>query len=147
MSCILYLQSVEYLVKWQDFHISDSTWEPERHIQQALINSYIPTHLSIERIRHFSVSFERLIRNRLRSRNPLVSICCDLDIFRYMTGTTDKHVLLELEKFERFDLPNHWYYDLGKDGNGRKIKFLIKLSARVYMRQMYVKCTLNVTVV
>ena len=67
-------------------------------------------------------------------------MCCDLDIFRYMTGTTEKHVLFKLEDFDRFDLPNHWYYDLGKDGNGRKIKFPIKLSARVYMRQIYVKC-------
>ena len=138
--CSLYLQGFEYLVKWQEFHISDATWEPEGHLQQAVINSYIPSQLSQERIRHFSESFERLIGYRLRSKNPLSSMNCDLDIFRHMTGTSETTVLCHLQDFNRFELPDHWYYNLSKDGTGRKIKFPIKLSARVYMRKVYLKC-------
>lgn len=66
-------------------------------------------------------------------------MCCDLDIFCYMTGTSEAKVLLNLHDFTKFEFPEHRFYELGKDGNGRKIKFPIRMSARVHMRKMYIK--------
>lgn len=33
----LFKQSKEYLVKWQDYYMSNCTWEPEKNIPELLI--------------------------------------------------------------------------------------------------------------
>lgn len=133
-----YFQGYEYLVKWRDYRIEDCTWEPEFHLPESVVSNYIPSTVCTERLRQFSESFERAIKSRLRSRNPKSVIPVDYDLFRYVFGDATT-LVCHLNDFNKLDLSDHWYYELNKDGNGRKIKFPMKLSVRLCRRKMYVK--------
>jgi hypothetical protein len=65
-------------------------------------------------------------------------IFVDLDVYRYVFGAESK-TLCNYVDFEKLGLPEHWYYDIRKDGTGRKIKFPVQLSVRFAVRKTYVK--------
>lgn len=48
-------------------------------------------------------------------------------------------ILCGIDDFNKLDLSDHWYYELKKDGTGRKLKFPIRLSVRLCQRKIYVK--------
>ena len=64
-------QSVQYLVKWKDFSIADCTWEPQRHLPEHVIVNFVPTQIDEDRLKVFSVAFERAVHGRLKSKNPV----------------------------------------------------------------------------
>ncbi|XP_045187635.1 uncharacterized protein LOC123545377 [Mercenaria mercenaria] len=132
-----YVRGYEYLVKWVGYDVSEATWEPECHLSATLISHYVPPSIEDHRLRHFSLTFERAVQARLKSKNPTVVMCVDLDIYRYVFGESTK--LCELNDFSLLDLPDYWCYSLNKDGTGRKLKFPIKLTVRLNVRKMYVK--------
>ena len=125
------------MVKWEGYHASDCTWEPESHLPAVVVNNYIPTEVDAQRIKAVSDAFERTIQSRLKSKNPRSVIHMDFDIFRYLFG--EKAKLCELRDFEFLNLPDNWYYRLNNDGSGRKIKFPVRLSIRLCMRKIFVK--------
>ena len=98
----------------------------------------MPAAVSEDRVRHFASSFERSVASRLRSRNAIFSIYCDLDIFRYLFGDRNDILLYESD-FDNLYLPINWYYIIKKDGNGKKLKFPIKTKAKLYFRKMFLK--------
>ena len=79
------------------------------------------------------------MRARLKSKTPEFMFCGDLDVYRYIFGAHNS-VLCNLGDFDKLSLPAHWYYDLCKDGTGRKLKFPVKVSPNLSFRKIYVKC-------
>ena len=138
LDLFVYLQGYEYLVCWQDYTVYDFTWEPERHLPTAVVSNFVLSEIVPKRLSEFSVSFERAIQYRLRCRNPKAVVFVDFDVFRHVFGP-ENTVLCYPDDFKKLNLSDHWYYVLKKDGNGRKIKFPIKLSIRLCIRKMYVK--------
>ena len=125
-------------MKWQDFNLSDCTWEPQNHLPQHVISNYIPSQIDSDRLRRFSVDLERSVSSRLKSKNPVCSVYVDLDVFRYIFGDVSSK-LCGLEDFVSLQLPTNWFYILDRDGTGKKLKFPIKLTPRLVMRKVYVK--------
>ena len=133
-----FFQGFEYLVKWKDYRLEDCTWEPEHHLPENVLVNYIPTEVASNRLQQFSDTFERAIKARLRSRNPKCVIPVEYDLFRHVFGN-DCSLLCNLDSFSKLQLSDHWFYDLKKDGTGRKIKFPIRLTVRLCQRKIYVK--------
>ncbi|KAL4225234.1 hypothetical protein ACF0H5_015923 [Mactra antiquata] len=129
----------EYLVKWRDFHACDATWEPENHLPPQIIDNHVPAQIPHHKIRHISETFEKHIRTRLRRKSSKFVMNCDLDVFRYMFDTDDTTLICTLNDFKKFELPEHWFYELGHDGFDKKIRFPMKITARVQMSKTYVK--------
>ena len=104
-------QGYEYLVKWANYRLEDSTWEPERHIPHHVLESYIPTEVNTDRLCQLADVFERAINTRLKSRNPKCTVPVELDLFRYMFGNNCS-ILCDRIDFDKLDLSDHWFYEL-----------------------------------
>lgn len=126
------------MVKWKDFGVADCTWEPAIHLPQNVIRTYVPTVIDVGRLKVFSDAFERSIQSRLKSKDPTCVVYVELDVFRSLFGDVPSK-LCNLSDFDSLQLSDHWFYSLNHDGTGRKLKFPIKLSARLLIRKMYVK--------
>ena len=131
-------QNFQYLEKWQGFDNANCTWEPKHHLPDHVISNYVPTQVGEHRLKHFSAAFERAVYGRLKSKNPVLSVFVELDVFRYIFGDVSTK-LCDLNDFKSLNLSENWYYNLNSDGTGKKIKFPIKVSARLTMRKIYVK--------
>ena len=68
----------------------------------------------------------------------MLSVFVELDVFRYIFGDVSTK-LCDLNDFKSLNLSENLYYNLNSDGTGKKIKFPIKVSARLTMRKIYVK--------
>ena len=136
-------QTIQYLVKWKDFSIADCTWEPQRHLPEHVIVNFVPTQIDEDRLKVFSVAFERAVHGHLKSKNPVGSVYVDLDIYRYLFGDVSSK-LCDLQDFTPLKLSDNWFYILNRDGTGKKLKFPIKLTARLCVRKMYVKQTVPI---
>ena len=138
--CVLFLifQACDYLVKWRDYPVCDATWEPKANLPTNIIDTYIPSEVEYERLRPFAESLERAVQSRLKCRNPVFSLFVDSDLVRYVFGDISTKLCDEGD-FCKLNLPSNWYYILHKDGTGRKLKFPVKLSVRLYFRTVYVK--------
>ena len=125
-------------MKWKDFSIADCTWEPQRHLPEHVIVNFVLIQIDEGRLKVFSVVFERAVHGRLKSKNPVCSVYVDLDIYRYLFGDVSSK-LCDLQDFTPLKLSDNWFYILNRDGTGKKLKFPIKLTARLCIRKMYVK--------
>ena len=125
-------------MKWKDFSVWDATWEPTSHLPTHVIDNYVPTVVDSDRLRPFADSLERAVQSRLKCRNPAFSMFVDIDLLRHVFGDVSSK-LCHIEDFNKLNLPSNWYYILHKDGTGRKLKFPVKVSIRLYFRTMYVK--------
>ena len=113
-------------MKWQNYPLCDSTWEP-------LVN--IPHHRElwnaapdVGRLNAASEHFERATLKHLTytSTSGTISISMDLDICRYFfSGSGD---LLEKEDFKKMNLSKSWYYALDRHGQGTMLKFPVRVS-------------------
>ena len=96
---------------------------------------FVPTQIDEDRLKVFSVAFERAVHGRLKSKNPVCSVYVDLDIYRYLFGDVSSK-LCDLQDFTPLKLSDNWFYILNRDGTGKKLKFPIKLTARLCIRKM-----------
>ncbi|XP_063409217.1 uncharacterized protein LOC134692676 [Mytilus trossulus] len=130
-----------YLVKWEDYPYTETTWEPQLHIDQDSLSEYFPKIIEHQRLLSAANALEDAIRDRLRrgNRNNRSVVRFDLDIFRYCFHS-DKAVLLNsTQDFSKLPLSNSWYYKIAQNGTGQKIKFPILLTPKLRMRKIYVK--------
>lgn len=125
------------MVKWKDYNVSDSTWEPEKHLPDSVTLNYIPSSIDQVRLKHFTADFERAVQLRLKSKNPQCHLFADLDVHRHIFGESSR--LCELEDFAHLDLSQNWFYNLSKDGHGRKLKFPIRITPSIRMKKIYMK--------
>ena len=119
----LSLQNYEYLVKWDGYNTDECTWEPEINLPNIVISNFIPSSISEERLRQFSVSFERAIQTRLKSKTSKFAVYVDFDVFRFVFGS-ETTVLCSKDSFSKLKMTEHWYYNIKKDGNRNKMKAL-----------------------
>ena len=119
-------------MKLEGFHQPESTWEPESHLPEFVVNNCTPQDFERYRLKAVSQLFERTIQARLQSKNPKSVIHIDFDIYRYLFSESPR--LCDVKDFERLNLPENWYYILNSDGTGRKIKFPVKLSIQLDVR-------------
>ena len=94
-------------MKWKDFSIADCTWELQRHLPEHVIVNFVPTQIDEDRLKVFSVSFERAAHGRLKSKNPVCSVYVDLDIYRYLFGDVSSK-LYDFQDFTPLKLLD-WY--------------------------------------
>ncbi len=59
----------------------------------------------------------------------------DLDVYRSCFGGGER--FCELQDFASLNLSENWYYRLSKDGTGVKLKFPVRLTPKVKMRNVY----------
>lgn len=133
------LQDYEYLVKWFGYPIHDSSWEPYGHLPKSLIKEYVPTDVVRDRMTQFALSFEREVHARLKRRNPQFSMSVESDVFRFVFGDI-KSMLCQKNDFDKLNLPSNWFYVLNQDGSGRKLKFPVKITLKLFFRKLFIKC-------
>lgn len=60
-------EDFEYLVKWKDWPLWTSTWEPSAHLNEHLIRAYSNPTVTVERLQSASVAFLEGILSILKS--------------------------------------------------------------------------------
>ena len=117
-------------MKWANYRLEDSTWEPERHLPHHVLESYIPTEVNTDRLRQFADVFERAIKTRLKSRNPKCTVPVELDLFRYVFGNNCS-ILCDRNGFDKLDLSGRWFYELKKGRYWQKTQVPHQIKCKV----------------
>ncbi|XP_032221228.2 uncharacterized protein LOC125564402 [Nematostella vectensis] len=137
----------EYLVKWKNWPIWTSTWEPANHLTEALIRSYLFPVITPERLENASALFLEGITSILKSKAVKAvhstEIRIDHDIVRYIfkgcgkLAADKKSMFYEKSDFKRFGLPVYWYYCLDEHGQGITVDFPIKIKTVLSYTKAY----------
>ncbi|XP_068681258.1 uncharacterized protein [Montipora foliosa] len=130
-------RDAEYLVKWKDWPLWTSSWEPSAHLSNELIRGYNNPCVSIERLEKAAVVFSEAILGILKCRAVKATysaeISFDHDVLRYIFKGQGKgpqngvSMLYEKDDLKRFCLPSYWYCYLDQLGQGATIDFPLKL--------------------
>ena len=139
ITLFLYFQGTLYLIKWSGYHTEQSTWEPEGHISQHLLDTYLQPSVSDCRVTDAAIRVEGAIQQRLRSRGNRCVVDFDLDIYRHCFAS-DRTILADKDDFDKLPMSAHWYYNVNKCGRGCQVSFPIKCEPKLYFRKTYAYC-------
>ena len=62
-----------------------------------------------------------------------------MDIFRHCFQSDKAVILNSTDDFSKLPLSDSWYYKIGQNGTGMKIKFPILLTPKLRMRKIYLR--------
>ena len=113
----------QFLVKWQDYHRQDSTWEPAAHLSPELVNSYLSPPVSDVRLQFAAGVFENATQQRLSSKQSKISFSFELDVYRYFFGTDKSVIISSSAELEKLRLTPNWNYRLKSIGIGLQLCF------------------------
>ena len=100
-----YIQTEEFLIEWEGHSTHQCTWEPKRHIPEAILNDYkagAPS-LSASAIQHISDQFLSALQQRpSRRTGGHFYLEIPLPVHHQLFGTERKEFLFHKEDFGRF---------------------------------------------
>jgi hypothetical protein len=90
--------------------------------------------IETNRIVHFKIKFLQEVKSKLRSKSldPMFTVECDHDIFRYLVrgkgypSNVPGATMLDKDDLVRFALPSSWFYTLDKFGDGYCVEFPVR---------------------
>lgn len=142
MYIFIYLfQGTSYLVKWDGYPYTETTWELQLHIDQDSLLQYFPQTIHRHRLLSAANTLENTIQHRLRrgNRKNTAIVRFDMDIFRHCLQSDKAVILNSTNDFSKLPLSDSWYYKIGQNGTGMKIKFHILLTPKLRMRKIYLR--------
>ena len=128
-------------MKWINYPSTETTWEPESHIDLNSLEQYYPLYIDQHRLESAASVLEDAVQERLKrgNRSNTTIIRFDHDLFRYCFRN-DKEVRIEsVNEFDKLPLCENWNYRIDKNGTGLKIKFPILLTPKLRMRKIFVR--------
>ena len=126
------------MVKWANYEIHESTWEPSSHIPTGLLESFYNPTIDTSRLAHTARVFESAICHRLSSRANQISVDFDLDIFRYCFANDATVMIESVQDMSKLPMSSHWYYSLKQNGHGLTMCFPIRLVPKLRMKKVYI---------
>jgi hypothetical protein len=133
------LQGVLFLVKWDGYDISESSWEPQHHIPKAIRDTYSTPRVEPHRLEAAAQALEHAVQTRLNSRNTKSSVSFDNDIFKLCFGEFVGTRLVEKEEFQALPLHHYWHYRIDINGQGTQLVFPVRIGKHMYMKKRVIK--------
>ncbi|CAC5421898.1 unnamed protein product [Mytilus coruscus] len=125
-----------YLVKWDGYHISESTWEPAIHLPDTILQTFECPNISSDRLQYASFNLEKAVQQRLYSTGNRIVLDFDTDVYRFCFGVESTQILYKAD-FSKLPMSTAWYYKLKKNGRGTKLSFQVRIRSHVHMRKSY----------
>ena len=124
-------------MKWKNYHINESTWEPRCHLTTDIVNTYENPEISHERLQYAAQNIEKAFQHRLSSNGNRIVLDFDADVFRYCFGT-DANRIVNQDEFRKLPLSQSWHYKIKRNGRGSSISFPVRCEMRVHFRKSYI---------
>lgn len=131
------LQRKGFLLKWKNYPIWQSTFEPKINLNLACLRSYhLPPRPAADRLEAITARFLCAVQRKLAcSRNASGQVVVsdfDLDIFRWVFLNQDRKLkrgwlLCEENDFHRLSLPAGWFKARNKYGSAISIRFPVRV--------------------
>lgn len=110
-----------------------------------MLQTYNTPTVSQDRLENAAKSFEAAIQKRLKTRQEQCVVHFDLDVFRYCFGKSNASRLFLLDDFKLLPMSSHWFHYLNVNGQGKRVKFPIKILPIFPVKRIYVCEKNNVT--
>lgn len=136
---LIRLQGLSYLVKWEGYHVQESTWEPEKHLPVEVLRAFLSPPVSTDRLAYAARNIENAFQQRLSSKSSCVTVSFDLDVFRYVFGSETSVVIESENDMDKLPLCCNWSYKLNKNGKGLRVSFPLRVSPKLFTRRVFVR--------
>lgn len=123
-------------MKWDGYHISESTWEPAIHLPDTILQTFECPNISSDRLQYASFNLEKAVQQRLYSTGNRIVLDFDTDVYRFCFGVESTQILYKAD-FSKLPMSTAWYYKLKKNGRGSKLSFPVRIRSHVHMRKSY----------
>ncbi|XP_060074429.1 uncharacterized protein LOC132554144 [Ylistrum balloti] len=137
-----------YLMEWENFELSEATWEPQSILPKHIDSLYYRPEVSYEALvvvaRQFESAIQRCLARRIKetSTDCTQSFCVNfpLDMFRYVFGSSDpgrQYNISNIDSFSKLPMCSGWWYYIDKQYTRSQLSFPVCVEPRLTMRKVF----------